>query len=290
MEGRVNRQTRLPDSIEALRSMQDGHRILVVDDSRLIRVQESRILEKSGFEVKVAENGAVALEKVLAFRPHLILMDINMPVMNGWGTLQALKKLDGASDIPVVILSSNGQESYRRTARAWGAHSLLAKPVRSNQLVEHIYTVLLSSSEEPEKKSLRDCSILVIDESSLIRRRNMNAVSVTGCKVFEAENGGDAILVARSNVPDIILLDIDMTDINGWEFTQLIRADETLSHVLIIGITGSGQRKDIAKAIHLGMSDYMVKPFTSGQLLERVLRLLETVAHKEEIEAIKIPE
>ncbi len=102
-------------------------RILVIeDDPALLRMFES-MLEEASFEVETARNGKLGLEKIKEYRPDLILLDVLMPVMDGYEVLKNLKTWEDGGKIPVIVLTSLGQEKDEKTARALGASDFLNK-------------------------------------------------------------------------------------------------------------------------------------------------------------------
>lgn len=112
--------------------------ILIVDDDLAIREMLEMLLEGEGYEVVLASNGAEALETIRQHRPALVLLDLMMPVMDGWQFLENLKNKPEYQDLPVVLLSANRE--LTRTARNYNVKAYLSKPFEMNQLlscVEH---------------------------------------------------------------------------------------------------------------------------------------------------------
>lgn len=112
--------------------------VLVVDDSITVRTVSNRLLVKSGYRVETAENGAVALQKVAVEEPAVILMDIEMPVMDGFEALKSLKANSETSHIPVAIISSRNADKHRGIATELGASTFFGKPYRDNELLSWI--------------------------------------------------------------------------------------------------------------------------------------------------------
>ena len=114
-------------------------RVLVVDDGTLIRLYYRETLEAAGFEVAEAINGIEALEKILSERFDLVIVDINMPKMDGVSFLRALRSQEGdAGAIPALMISSEAGEQDAAAARAAGANFYLVKPVAAPDLVLHV--------------------------------------------------------------------------------------------------------------------------------------------------------
>ena len=118
--------------------------ILIVDDSPTELHQMRKALESGGFRIEAANDGAEALRKAREMRPDLILMDIVMPVMDGFRATRALSSDPDTRGIPVIMVSSKGQESDRVWGMRQGAVDYLIKPVTPAQLVEKAQAALLA--------------------------------------------------------------------------------------------------------------------------------------------------
>jgi two-component system, chemotaxis family, chemotaxis protein CheY len=113
-------------------------RILVVDDSSLIRLYYRDILEKAGFEVEQAINGMEAIEKVLAHAFDLVIVDVNMPRMDGFSFVRALRASPGAvAALPALVITTEAGNQDREDARDAGANFYLVKPVSEAALLRH---------------------------------------------------------------------------------------------------------------------------------------------------------
>lgn len=116
-----------------------GKRILVIDDANLVRRFYRDALERAGFEVDEALNGLEALEKVLDATYDLIVVDVNMPQMDGFTFLKALRRQATAvSSLPALVISTEAAAQDAAAARAAGANFYLVKPVAQERLVEHV--------------------------------------------------------------------------------------------------------------------------------------------------------
>jgi two-component system chemotaxis response regulator CheY len=115
--------------------------ILNVDDSATMRKIVTMSLSGAGHTILEAENGAVALEKVKGAKVDLVILDINMPVMNGLEFLKALRSDGGTKTVPVIMLTTQGEEDMRKTALDLGANEFLAKPFQKDQLLATVKKV-----------------------------------------------------------------------------------------------------------------------------------------------------
>lgn len=152
-------------------SAQTGGRVLVVDDEDDVRMLVSRVLADTGHEVDVAENGAVALQRLDAARPDVIVLDLMMPVLDGWGVMRALADRKDAP--PVVLLTARGDdESHARGLRA-GAAAYLTKPFRFHELLSTVDGVIAAAGRPSAMTTERRRDprrVMMVDVQVLSRR------------------------------------------------------------------------------------------------------------------------
>ena len=123
-------------------STTSAKRILVVDDSRIFRHLVSMHLEAAGYRIIAAENGAEAIKRAISEQPDLIVLDIQMPVMDGAQALAALKAREDTRDIPVLIITTLGRKEDERLLRQGGASGFLSKPIRERQVLKQVQMLI----------------------------------------------------------------------------------------------------------------------------------------------------
>jgi len=119
-----------------------GAKILVVDDSAIVRQMHAFMLRSAGFEVAEAENGAEALEAALSERFDLILTDINMPIMDGYELTRRLRQMPEYTSTPIVIVSTESEAQDKTLGFEAGANLYIVKPAQRDQLVSNINLIL----------------------------------------------------------------------------------------------------------------------------------------------------
>jgi chemosensory pili system protein ChpA (sensor histidine kinase/response regulator) len=120
-----------------------------------------------------------------------------------------------------------------------------------------------------DQRDRRTCA-LVVDDSITVRRVTQRLLERNGMRVLIAKDGLDALSLLRENVPDIILLDIEMPRMDGYEVAAHVRDDPRLKHIPIVMITSRVSDKHRARAIELGVDDYLGKPYQESQLLDAI--------------------
>ncbi len=187
-----------------------GARILVVDDDAATRDLLARFLKREGFEVTGAADGQAGLTLARALRPQAILLDVEMPKMDGWSVLHALRQDPALADTPVVMVSVKNEQSL---AYALGATDYLLKPVdwdRLKRVMDRLH---------PGKEG----TVLVIDDDEGARERMRFALSRGGWTVVEAEDGQRALERLDGVTPSLILLDLMMPVMDGFAFLKRLR-------------------------------------------------------------------
>ena len=118
------------------------HKILVIDDSELAREMTESMLMELGYETESAENGMEALEMAMATHYDCILVDLNMPVMDGYTFIEKIRKTDGYDEVPVVIVTTESESRDRERGYEVGADVYIVKPLKSQVISEHLHMLL----------------------------------------------------------------------------------------------------------------------------------------------------
>lgn len=203
--------------------------VLVVEDNDLDAKLIETYLRNEGFRVARAANGRQGFEMAARLRPHVITMDILMPVMDGWQLLEKLQADTHLKNVPVIIVTVL-QESDQRLP--FGASELLLKPFDPENLVA-IVRKLAHSSPYFKPSS----TVLVIDDDPQAVELIEQNLLLSGHRVLKAYGGVDGIRVAREEKVDLIILDLMMPEINGFDVAKTIKEDPQLKNVPVIIIT-----------------------------------------------------
>lgn len=251
--------------------------ILIVDDDRsLVRIAE-RILQEEGFNVITAFDGMDGLQKAREEKPDLIILDIIMPRRDGYEVCRDLQSDPETMHIPVVFLSAKGGGiavngvSIKDQLKGFqsGALDFLAKPVSGKDLVERVKALLWLSKLGDKGKKAKDAKprVLIIDDNCSMVKITEYALQEEGFDVITAFDGLEGLRKAREQKPDLVILDIVIPEIDGFQVLNLIRQR---SKVPVIMITAERKMESVKKALFLGADDYVGKPFTTEDLLTRM--------------------
>ncbi len=254
-----------PDQPEEPRAPSPTARsVLVVDDDRTTGFILKGMLLKAGYRVLLAPDSDSALNIARDMKPDLITVDLRMPEVDGLALVEILKHDPDTRKTPVVVISVSDD---RERAIAVGADIYLSKPIDLAPLEDAI-TRLLSERGQRRQK------IMLVDDDPGIRMICRDVLEAHGYLAREAEDGQKALAEARRFRPDLVLVDVMMPGMDGFDLAQRLRGDRDTSLTPIIFLSARGQTADKVRAFKLGAEDYLVKPFDAAELVARVERAL----------------
>jgi two-component system, sensor histidine kinase and response regulator len=265
-----------------------GVRVLIVDDNRTNRRILEGLVKRWGMIPTVAVDGEQALNALLAAREtkgpfDLILTDMHMPRMDGFGLVEEIKKRPGLSTSTIMMLTSGGQRGDAKRCGELGISAYLLKPVRQAELKEAIIRVLTSQQsvgkpamltrESLHEKDGRRISltILLAEDNPVNQKLAIRMLEKRGHKVTVASNGKQALaaIEARSGAPyDLVLMDVQMPEMDGLEATAILREREKLSglHQPIVAMTALVMKGDRERCLAAGMDAFLSKPIRPQEL------------------------
>ena len=203
---------------------ESGSLVLIIDDDADARDLLSRTLIKESYRVAVAPDGPSGLSLAADLEPDLITLDVMMPGMDGWAVLRELKADAKLQDIPVVMITIVAEESM---GYALGAHDYLNKPIDREKLVARLGEIGIPKGSR----------ILIVDDDEDTRNVLVRALGREGFEIAEAENGAVGLQRLSEHPPDVILLDLMMPVMDGFEFVQRLRDSDACSETPIVVMT-----------------------------------------------------
>jgi CheY-like chemotaxis protein/serine/threonine protein kinase len=243
-------------------------KILIVEDNELNRDMLSRRLERKGYQVVSASDGQEGVAKAQRDKPDLILMDMSLPVLDGWAATRRLKAAPATQSIPVIALTAHAMVGDRERALAAGCNDYETKPVDLPRLTEKI-NALVSRKEEAARPE-KEFHLLVTDDNEMNRDMLSRRLERQGYRVTAATTGAEALDFIRKQPFDLVLLDVMMPEMNGMEVLRIIRSTYSLLDLPVIMVTAKDQSKDIVAALQRGANDYVTKPLDFPVVLARI--------------------
>jgi signal transduction histidine kinase/DNA-binding response OmpR family regulator len=221
--------------------------VLVVDDDPNALDLLGRTLQEAGVRVVTASEGQEALDLARALHPAAITLDVLMPGMDGWEVLRELKADPATQDIPVLMVTMTND---RALGYALGATDFLTKPVKRAQLVQLLERY---ASEDAERRAL------VVDDKSENRGVLRRALEAEGWQVSEAENGQVALEMLAQKAPSLILLDLMMPVMDGFEFVMEMRKLDSSSGIPIVVVTAKDITEEDRRRLNGGVVGFIEK-------------------------------
>ncbi|HEV2489101.1 MAG TPA: response regulator [Candidatus Acidoferrales bacterium] len=270
-------------------SILQGVRVLVVDDNATNR----RILEKSLSNWRMvptmtdgAGSALTVLEESNREKKYfpLILLDAQMPEMDGFALAEKIKQNPNWSSATIMMLTSDGQRGDAVRCRDLGLDAYLVKPIRQAELLDAILAVFGSLTEKPKgfplvtRHSLREnqhCQrILLAEDNKVNQLLAVRLLEKQGHCVTTAENGEEALAVLEKGPFDLVLMDVQMPILDGYQATARIRQSESLTgtHLTIVAMTAHAMKGDRERCLAHGMDDYISKPIQAIELYEIIER------------------
>jgi signal transduction histidine kinase/DNA-binding response OmpR family regulator len=203
--------------------------IIVVEDDPASAELLTRQIGRGGFRTKIACTGAEAVAMAKALKPAAITLDILLPDLDGWEVLTRLKGDEATSDIPVIVVSVVDNPEL---GTALGALDYFVKPVGAKELVDR-----LSAFNFKHQSGGRQTSVLVVDDEASNRDLLKEVLEPAGFRVIIANGGKEAIELARSSKPDIVMLDLLMPEVNGFDVVEALSKAEATKGIPIIVLT-----------------------------------------------------
>jgi signal transduction histidine kinase/CheY-like chemotaxis protein/ligand-binding sensor domain-containing protein/protocatechuate 3,4-dioxygenase beta subunit len=242
-------------------------RVLVIDDDPAVRDLMQRSLEKDGFRVDLAPDGRSGFELAKQLKPAVITLDVMMPRMDGWSVLTALKADPATADIPVIMLTIVDE---KQMGFALGAADYFTKPIDFQRL--HIVLKKYRKPANPQ-------SVLVVEDDDNMRDMLRRTLEKDGWQVAEAPNGKVGLERLDKASPALILLDLMMPEMDGFEFMDGLRRRQNAQAIPVIVITAKDLTEEDRRRLNGGVERIIQKGATTpAEVLGQVRSLLQTSA------------
>ncbi|TAJ94223.1 MAG: response regulator [Gammaproteobacteria bacterium] len=236
--------------------------VLVIDDETESRELLSRTFAGKGYRTVTAASGEEGLRLARSLRPAAITLDVLMPELSGWDTLAALKADPEVCAIPVIMVTIVDEANH---GFALGASDYLVKPIDRDRLLELLEHYCLKA----------ECTALVVEDDPITRELLARTLEKAGWWVREAVNGRQALAVLAEERPDVILLDLVMPEMDGFEFVEALQRDESRRDIPVVLLTAKDLNAEDHRRLNGLVTSIIEKTHYRGEdLLGAVLRQL----------------
>ena len=282
-EFNVADQGRCSDCINAFEKY--GMKVLLVDDNEKSRNAVGNILLNMSFNVTMCTSGEEAINLFKVAKEEtgydLVIMDNKMAGMDGIEAIRHIKELFSSGDVPAMILLSSFNESeVIEKANLLGVEAVLYKPLTPSILYNWIMKIFgkevfdqVSAGSESENETkfsskFQDIKVLLVEDNEINQEVAHEILKAVGMTVAIANNGIEAVDMVKTDMYDIVLMDIQMPKMDGYDATREIRKDPAFAELPIIAMTANALRCDKEKCFDVGMNDYITKPVDTVQLFQ----------------------
>ena len=253
--------------------------ILIVEDSKTQAKQLDAILKQLGYRIVITNSAREALFILKEQKPVIIISDILMPDIDGYQFCKLLKSDDKLKDIAVILLTQLSDPREIVKGLACGADDFIVKPYNEEFLLARIHATLALKTKQDTASKL--ATILVVEDSPTQAEQIKYLLEEKGYAVMVAANGKEGFEVAKKFRPTIIISDIVMPVMDGYELAEKIKKDKDVKNIPIIFVTALTDRKDASRKASVVADGYFTKPYDDKYLISKIESLL-TVSRQEE--------
>lgn len=277
-----------------------GNSVLLVEDSHTSRKVLSMLLSKNGYEVLETASGKEAMEYCKSNSPDLVILDVVLPDTTGHKLLGEFRKIPALKTVPVVVLTATLSSNDKFLGTKYGVKDFVAKPFDPEKLMALVQGYLpiqqkkatgtSPSEKKPVKTTVPDRkeakapvvnktvdgkkTVFVVEDSPTSRKVLKMILGRHDFNVVEAGTGKEALSVAESLHPDLVLLDLMLPDTTGYELFPLLKKNDGFKDIPFFILTGKRAPTDKMKGMLLGTNEYVTKPFNPEKLVSLIKRYL----------------
>lgn len=262
--------------------------ILVIEDDPASRELAEYLLTAQGYEVTTAERGDDGFELAREHRPDLILCDIQLPGLDGYAIAQLLKQDESLAHIPIIAVTALAMVGDRERVISAGFDSYIAKPIDPGSFAATIAPFLGQATQVSSPRSAAThravgnapaCGItlVAIDDLPANLELTRSIFEPLGYIVLTAETARDGLLLAAERLPQLVVTDIDLPDITGFELLRKMKADERLRDIPVLVVTATYTEASARQtALSFGATAFLARPVEPRIMIGVVESCLQT--------------
>ena len=268
-------------------------KILIIEDDVFLGDVLTQKLTNEGFETTLSRDGLEGFTKIKSLQPDLVLLDIILPNMNGYEILEQKQKDPTIAGIPVIIVSNSGQPVEINRALALGVKDYLVKAqFDPEEVLVKVRTELQKAEEHSEgatslsslegainqkmsTTTLEGKKIVWVEDDQFLNDIISRKLSMVKCIFFHTNEGEEALKIISKEIPDIIMLDIILSGMDGFEILRRIKTDPKIKHIPVILLSNLGQKSDIEKGQSLGAERFLIKAtVTPNEIIDQIREVI----------------
>lgn len=269
-------------------------KILLIEDDIFLGDVLIEKLKAGGYEARLARDGVSGLRVLREWQPDLLLLDIILPNKNGYEVLEEKLRDTAIARIPVIVISNSGQPVEINRALALGVKDYLVKAQFDPEEVMVKVRLQLSGSESPRPSApqvaraaeagtktpavspLHGKKIMWVEDDKFLSDIIARKLSAQGSALAHASDGETALRLLETESPDVVLLDILLSGIDGYEILKRMKANEKTKRIPVILLSNLGQKSDVEKGKALGAARFLIKAtVTLDEIVEEIKTVLK---------------
>jgi two-component system cell cycle response regulator len=266
--------------------------VLVVEDNALNMKLVRQLITIAKYKVLEASNAEDGIKLARTHRPDLIMIDIQLPGMDGLTAAKIMKDDPASRDIPVVALTAHAMQGDEIKAKAAGCDDYLSKPIDTKVFFKTLEKFLVvrgedSSADDDEVVAINPekgaPTILVVDDEALNVKLLSARLGTFGYHIMKAYSGFEALEIVEARGPDLILLDIMMPGMDGYEVLGKLKENDRTKFIPVVLITALDGKDEKTRGLEAGADEFLNKPVNATELETRVRSLLRMKKYKEQL-------
>jgi two-component system cell cycle response regulator len=283
-------------------------KILIIEDNKLNLKLIRTILLISNFKVYEAENAEIGFQIIEEHHPDIILMDIQLPGMDGLTATRRIKASEAYKDIPVIALTAKAMDGDEQKALAAGCDGYIVKPINTQGFLSTLNKCMQNNIQNRPNPPIKNLptetqkvdkldhrikniegafsqrrKILIVDDEPLNVQLMESQLTEYSYDTIAAYCGEDALEIVEKELPDLIILDVVMPGIDGFEVIRAIRANKRTADIPIILCTVLNSKEERIRGLNIGADEFLNKPIMFEELVARVRSLIRIKAYQDQI-------
>ena len=252
-------------------------KILVVDDDVGLQYLMRLGLQRAGYEFIMATTGEEGVRKVRTEKPDLVLMDVIMPGMGGFEACECIRQLPEGRHIPIIFFSALSELDGEARGQDRGKDEYITKPVKMRDLlarIEHHLRREAPALGHVGRVVEAKARLLVINDNTVLAELISTVLKRQGYKVDTVFSSAEGLRKARELKPDLVIMDVSMSVMDGYEVCRRLRSDPDTAHLAVLMLTTRKEPKRQLRDFGPGAVVFLTMPIKMKELLQRVKSLL----------------
>ena len=249
--------------------------IIIEEDLFLGNVINERV-KKDGHQTLYINNGAVAIEQMKVFKPDVVILDMELRSVNSLKVLREKKENAEIVGIPIIVISPSGDAEEIRNVLDLGVRDYIVKSqFNAGEIITKIKNILsMSERKAKENSQLIGKKIMWVEDDQFLSDLIARKLTQQKCKLLFARTGEEALAILKNDRPDLILLDLLLPGISGFDVLESIKKDEKLKNIPVIILSNFTQNNEMEKTKSLGADRFLTK---ATVVLDDIVREIQTL-------------